>query len=1069
MSRFPRRAKSLIFAILALFLLSSVAPRSVLSANQDTTGGTQAVSPPNGDAAVVRSRDVVRLSAELSGNARTAGGSRTVSLPNGETAVIDNTGLVKLYSKNPSKVMYRLFQSQEIHQQPDRFAKDLLTQPEAHPYVDGQLIVIFRAGISASRDSIMLSPKTLQTLDAAKPAVRAAIAPAYTNDTRINSLLAAAGVDKQEKLFTRIGSGVLSSLRAAPLPSRGVLSSIRMEGVPFGGGTQPVLDLSNVYRIHVTRLSVEHVMQLLTASGGVSYVSPDWRVKTADVPTVPLSAKVLQAARVRATSLSRSPQALASMTLGSATDAIPTNYALSSSAQSMLNAPADNATAAFDEIQHKFHQLPGQGEIITNVSLGDLAYNPNANCYESTTHFIGGQMYIDWPSMPLIPAYTADANGNLSGSTEECNQDSYLTEVGLDFSVMAPLPHNLQRPAELGAGFSDILGIAPGASYRLVVPLSSSASSSIDAALLAAATQNPRPDVITASLEFGFDGQGFAGRYLEDDPLTQAIIASIVQNYHIVVCIAANDGTRIIVNPSVGPSGGSVPTQTIPAGGVPSVLNDVAYSTVPSRDFDSGALDVGGTTLDDIFSVQPQDPSFAPLHSQHAFPETRWNGFLAFSSGFGSRVDVAAPSDNILAFSENGGNYDSVRVVLEGGTSASSPETAAAAAVALQVARLTGRPFQNAVDVRTFLEDSGTVVPGVPQSDIENRIGTQIDLGRAVETLLARAGTHLTPAVPRVAVEQRRNIEPDGFNDDLDGAFISDTNPTNIDLQGPVSDVDGTNTDANEDAWTTIAPDWEGIPNDATFALRVVGKPTQRLSTTRFARLLPDEILHTAGLPLVSASSRTVNLEYTAYSAGKPIASTKTFALTFGPADATTRAALAPIVPPVATGSTISVRYDLTHVRNVSNPTLVVSEPGRFDPFVNYFHPILKLPLTALRGLVSIPVSELAKSGGGIYGISIIVGTACCDPITGQTAPLYSDFAFTRVDKTAATRPEAPLLSANGGVSGHFLDVPYGQPFNASWNVSNVPGATGAIVEIGPAGPTQFLNYNTFNNPTGCA
>ena len=40
----------------------------------------------------------------------------------------------------------------------------------------------------------------------------------------------------------------------------------------------------------------------------------------------------------------------------------------------------------------------------------------------------------------------------------------------LDFGVMAPLPHGNQRPATLGSGFTDLLGIAPGAQYRLVVP-----------------------------------------------------------------------------------------------------------------------------------------------------------------------------------------------------------------------------------------------------------------------------------------------------------------------------------------------------------------------------------------------------------------------------------------------------------------------------------------------------------------------------------------------------------------------------------------------------------------------
>ena len=74
------------------------------------------------------------------------------------------------------------------------------------------------------------------------------------------------------------------------------------------------------------------------------------------------------------------------------------------------------------------------------------------------------------PSMPLIPTYTADDDGKLDplGSTED--QDPNLGEVLLDFSMMAPLPHDRQRPGATGSGATDLLGIAPGAQYRLVVP-----------------------------------------------------------------------------------------------------------------------------------------------------------------------------------------------------------------------------------------------------------------------------------------------------------------------------------------------------------------------------------------------------------------------------------------------------------------------------------------------------------------------------------------------------------------------------------------------------------------------
>src|SRR5207302_10847797 len=127
----------------------------------------------------------------------------------------------------------------------------------------------------------------------------------------------------------------------------------------------------------------------------------------------------------------------------------------------------------------------------------------------------------------------------------------------------------------------------------------------------------------------------------------------------------------------------------------------------------------------------------------------------------------------------------------------------------------------------------------------------------------------------------------------------------------------------NQRSWITIAPDWEGVPDGSRFRLTVAG--TDRvLATTRWARLLPAQILDAAGLPLVSPSSRTVNVVYEAHGRGGPIQTN--VALTFGPADPTVAGALAPHVPAVVGGATIPVSYDISNTANVSSPTLLVSE-----------------------------------------------------------------------------------------------------------------------------------------------
>jgi len=960
------------------------------------------------------------------------GGSRaptiaySFDLPGGQTAKVFSNGVAAVFSKDRRKVQFRAYpvtpQYDEVAGQtglPDK--AELMADLAAGAkelYANGRVLVVFANGVTGTSDVV------------------SGRGAAFTNDSMTNDSLAGVGVDRSERLFRTFNRENLAVLHADAEADL----------------ARPLVNFSNAYRLHLeSGASVGQAVTELLRSPAVVYASPDFRVSSTQAVSIPIPTGTL------------SPLTAGSAQRPLSSAGIPSNFALASSAQSLLNAPGVDAAAAFDEIDRQFHQLPGQGEIITNVSLGDLddasvVNNLKDPCgfyatvFGPTTVVIGGQRYLNWPSMPLIPTYTSNQSGQLSGSGQVCGIDPYLGEVGLDFSMMAPLPHGQQRAGEVGSGLTDLFGIAPGASYRLVVPAPEGpfvSISDIDGSLLGAAMQSPAPSVITASLGFGVDQFGFSGRYLEDDPLTEAIIASLVHK-NIVVTVASGDGLRTFTNAAVGPSGGSAPTLVIGRGGTPSDLNDVAFSGAPSRDFDSGSIDVGGTTLDDINSAPPQDPANASLAAQHAFPETRWNGFTNFASGYGSRVNVAAPSDNVLAFSHPfGGAADAVQVNLSGGTSASAPETAAAAAVVLQVSRLTGHPFRSPVQVRNFLAQTGTPVPKVPQSDVNNSIGPQINVRRAVEKLLQQAGLTVRPSAARVAVAQRRNF---GL---FDAAFLTATDPAKIDLQGPVSSVDGTNTDRNAKAWITIAPDWEGLPPDAQFALSVGGRT---IASTPWARLLPEQILGAAGLPLASTSSRTVNLTYQASAGGEQLAQAR-FALTFGPVDATIRGMLAPLVPAVVSGPTIPVTYDLRGVRNVSNPTLLVSEPGRVNPSTGFvYRPIYSLQLSALTGTVQVPVSAL--QGGGIYGINIRFGNV-------KGSPLNSDFAYTRVAPAGSARPPAPLLSQNDSKPGHFLEVPYGGSFQLSWDVSGTGNADGATLEVSAAGPGALNNWNPFNNPNG--
>lgn len=978
---------------------------------------------------------------------------QNLALPTGESAVVFSNGVAEVFSKDHRRVEFRqvplslsLDGTSGTGVLPDK-ANVIAELAKAAPsqYVPNELIVVFSSGIAPARDVLTVPASTIVAMRKAEtPAARAAVAPAYTNSAGTNATLAGLGVDRMERLFRQFNRTTLKSRR-----------DHAQSAVAF-----PLLDISSAYRLHITGASVSQALVTLLQSSDIAYVSPNWTVSTMNAPALSLA----QASRDVTAASHTQPRFGANATSGAG---VPGNGALASSAQSLLNAPGVNAVPAFDEIASAYGELPGQGETITNVSLGDLtdasaAANPGDACYNytsalgPTTEIINGQRYINWPTMPLIPTYTADASGNLDGKGEVCGVDPFLYEVGLDFSMMAPLPHNQQRPGFTGSGTYDLLGIAPGASYRLVVPASNSPTiSEVDAAFLAAANQSPKPDVITASLGFGIDQYGLPSRYLEDDALTRSVVATLVHADNIVVCISGGDGLRLVTNAAIGPSGGSAATNVIGKNGTPTDLNDIFLSTMPSLDPDTGAIAVGGSTLDDIFAAPPQDPANAALSAQHAFPQTRWTGAMNFSSGFGSRMNVSAPSDNVLSFAHAFSSDPTVVTqVIEGGTSASAPMTAAAAAIALQVVRLThNASVRSATDVRALLANTGRPLPQTPQTDVDINVGPQIDIGNMVETLLRADGKHVASAVARVAVERRRV-----FYGAVGVNYMTDTDPTNITLQGPY--VNGVNSGLRAKAWITLAPDWEGMTSGTTYRLSLASDPSKVLATGPWARLLPEQILAAAGYALASTTSRTVTLTYTAINDTQVVAQT-TFLLTFGPADALSEQVHAPNVPATVTGATIPVSYDLSGALGLSNPKLIVSDPGRFTPqwCVCAFHARYSVPLTATRGTVQVPVSAL--EGSGIYGISIELGPS------PYGYPYYSDFAFTRVGSANTSRPAAPVFSSNGSTPAHYLEIGYGASFQMSWDATSVPTANGAMLEISSAGPNTHNNYNTFNNPNG--
>ena len=857
-----------------------------------------------------------------------------------------------------------------------------------------------------------------------------------TSNTAVNRTLSRLGATSIQPLFSGL----------SPATARALTSAARQR---IG---RDALNLGDIVVVHVTRASSAAAARTLAGTSGISFAEPDRYVETMDTGGQALTAGT-KATPLRAAATPLRAADVRAVTPGSSL--LPTNYGLESSLDSYLNAQGVDVGGAYATLQKKYGQLPGTGETITNVSVGDLTDAAMGDLevqeYGPTTILQNGQRYLDLPTMPLIPAYVAEPDGSLSSTASvEGTGDPVLSEIGLDFSVMAPLPDADQRPGDTGSGLTDLLGIAPGAKYRLVVPATPT-TGQIAQAFLAAATQQSPPNVITASLGFGTDAQGFPGRYLEDDPLMETVIAAIVQRYGIVVVDSANDGTRLFTPTAIGPDGGATPTDVARTPTEATDINDDEYSTTPSEVINSGSIDAGATTTDDTLAIPPQDGGNAWRNPTYA--ETRTDGGGNFASGWGQRVTLSAPGDNIPAFVHDGPAADSVAVVLNGGTSASAPEIAAAAADVLQAARLTHQRYGPAQVIKV-LQHTGRAVATPPQADQHLNVGPQVDVTASVDAVL-RAGHASLPATSIVRLSVAHHVDINGTG----GAFTDYTDPGEIDLQDPTAGSASGMTGAGATGPVTFAADIIGAYGN-NYAL-IVGH-TKFVNTSDYIRVTPAELLAAVGQPLQSASSRTVTVTYQVRQDSRVLAQ-ESDTLTVGPYNGTSAYAPAPVAPRVvASGQSVTVSYNLTGVSTVVDPELVVSTAGHWNPALGpVFNAAYSVPLSGTTGKVTLPAAAFAD-GGGIYGIGIE---------QDSDSGLYGVFAPARVTGfpagfTALARPSAPLLAMPGTIPGHNAAVSRAEPdFTLHWNAG--PRAAGAILEISAPGPTFYGSYNTFSNPNG--
>lgn len=916
-----------------------------------------------------------------------------------------------------------------------------------------------------------------------------------------NKTLAALHATSVRRLFTNVPAATLNAARA------------RAQAATHAY----VTDFTQIYQIRYSpSINAGEAANRLGKSSLLSSAMPDWRYK---VPSDP--AKLSATARQKALTAPR-----ASTTTSPTTGGLPGNYSFRTDAQSYNDAASNNVTGAATMIARRFGKQPAQGEFVTNISLGTID--------DTSTVIENGQRYLEQAGYPKIPVWLASQDcttlpdGSQSCSavldptaTNSADGQGDLLEVMLDFSAMSPPPLGDPRVVNAPpAGLGELLGSAYGASFRLINPLENNSENFVAAFLGAAFLQSPAPTAITASIGSGFSVGGFSDYFFEQEAIIHDIVSTIVNGADTFVSISAGDGQNapeVAMNPN-GLTGLTQVTKD------PSKITDIddpaawgnpdysyGLTVEPQYVIDSGANDAGGDTLNDVYNNAPWNTKINPLvsHSQHT-TETRWTGQQNFHSGNGSRVNVSAPADDVLILAQvedaDGNPVNPVATFprLLGGTSASAPEIAGAAAVVRQAASLLGETL-SARQVRQLL--ISTARPNVtPAFDLDHtNVGPQLDLTKAVQTLFDRAGAQPAPSFVRMTVAQRKAVL--SFSD-FRSSFWSDTSQdpaahtATVDLsQGLVLPSSRTNetvggTGDNVFAPITFAVDAAFMPaGSASYSWQLkLGSTTVNVPGSLFdarlpyLRLLPSEIFGLLGAPVTASADRVVTV--TARSGSASIATAVTFK---GQAGATHAHAVPPSFAPVfKAGEKVKISYDLRGVRDgagglVDGGVLIVSDidravPQAFpDKDVNVHG--FKRTLSGLVGTITLTAADFPH-GVGTYGVALRAtkhGAEVADS-TSFFLPLRFAPGVQKLPATPKVQAAASLLNGAAPLFYDIADIEPGgsRKFAVTYDVRSVPGARHAVIEFSAptynfAGALFFTGdftadnrfVNNFTNPNG--
>ncbi|HEX4224178.1 MAG TPA: hypothetical protein VHZ97_17550, partial [Pseudonocardiaceae bacterium] len=289
--------------------------------------------------------------------------SRTVSMPDGSTITISPTGDARRTSAKGKLIAETMLPISAGTSALGSWAP-----------TDVQVRTRFTQLANAGKTTDVLAVLSGSTSVTGAP-VTGGRRAAVTSTNTVNAAFAKLGADSITPMFGQVPAAQVQQLNTDARTQLG----------------NSAVDLSKAIVIHLHGGDPTKAAATLRATPGIAYAEPDQVISTESTggPALPASAG----------------QATAPPISG-----LPSNYGLASSLQSFLNAGGVDAEGAYSTLQSRFGQLPGAGELITNVSIGDLTDQSMADAgdnyvksYGPTTIVQNGQRYLDLPSMPLIP------------------------------------------------------------------------------------------------------------------------------------------------------------------------------------------------------------------------------------------------------------------------------------------------------------------------------------------------------------------------------------------------------------------------------------------------------------------------------------------------------------------------------------------------------------------------------------------------------------------------------------------------------------------------------------------